>query len=64
MNIRVGQILRIYGRTYKVLRRERGRAGEERTMYVIGLQDASGEWHARETRGRSVVLRLMEGEPK
>lgn len=49
--VRVGDVRRAHGREWLVIRPVRGRAGEERTLYVVGDLDGS----PRETRARSAV---------
>lgn len=53
--VRVGQTRRAYGRDYVVMRKERGKAGEERVMVVLGIRLPNGEVVAREARARSTV---------
>jgi len=58
--IRVGQVVTIAGQSYRVAERQRGRAGEERDMYVLERHDANGNWYRSETRCRSALLRHIE----
>ena len=48
--------IRIFGaQEFVVLERQRGRAGEERTVFILGRFDSDGSPFARETRGRTHV---------
>lgn len=53
--VRKGMQFSAWGSDWTVVRSERGRRGEERTVYVI----ERGDGH-RETRSRSTVLAQME----
>lgn len=53
--ISIGQCIVIHGSPYTVVRRERGRSGEDRTVYVI---ERRSDGH-RETRNRSSLLRYV-----
>jgi hypothetical protein len=53
--IRIGDVRELCGQEYVVMRRGRGRAGEERTLYVLGrIRD--GVAYPAETRKRSSLL--------
>lgn len=60
IRIRIGQLIDICGQTYRVAERQRGRAGEERNMYVLEKKNAVGEWYRAETRCRTSLLRHLK----
>jgi hypothetical protein len=53
--VMVGDVRRAFGRDFIVLRTERGRGNEARTMAVVGATVASGVAYAKETRSLATV---------
>ncbi len=49
--VRIGDVRRAHGREWRVLRKVRGRAGEARTLVVVGDLDGT----PRETRTLAMV---------